>query len=103
MKECIVGLFAIDSHVINLRLRSQIGLVSQEPILFSTTIRQNIEHGLFNTAYQNLDPEKKFELVVQAAKMANAHGFIEQLPESYDTKVGERGFLLSGGQKQRVW
>ncbi len=51
---------------------------------------------------EHLDPEKKFELVRAAAEMANAAGFIEQLPQSWDTHVGERGFLLSGGQKQRV-
>lgn len=77
-------------------LRTQIGLVSQEPTLFATTIRGNIEHGLLNTQYEHLSAELRDRLVVWAAKQANAHDFIEKLPEKYETMVGERGFLLSG-------
>ena len=93
----------VDLRDLNLKwLRTQIGLVSQEPTLFSTDIRSNIAHGLINTPFQNASPEEREKLIIDAAKMANAHGFISQLPNGYDTMVGERGFLLSGGQKQRI-
>lgn len=92
----------INVRDLNLKwLRTQIGLVSQEPTLFATTISQNIEHGLINSVYENLEPEKKQELIVEAAKKANAHDFVSQLPNGYETMVGERGFLLSGGQKRK--
>jgi ATP-binding cassette, subfamily B (MDR/TAP), member 1 len=98
-----VRLDGVDLRELNLKwLRSQIGLVSQEPTLFSTTIRKNVEHGLVNTRHQNASPEEKFQLVKEACIKANADGFISKLPLGYDTVVGERGFLLSGGQKQRV-
>ncbi|KAN0063605.1 hypothetical protein ACQY0O_004053 [Thecaphora frezii] len=100
------GVVALDGHNLrdlNLRwLRTQIGLVSQEPTLFATDIRGNIAHGLINTVHEHAPEEEKERLVIEAAKMANAHGFISQLPEGYKTMVGERGFLLSGGQKQRI-
>ncbi|SPO30387.1 probable Leptomycin B resistance protein pmd1 [Ustilago trichophora] len=93
----------VDLRDLNLKwLRTQIGLVSQEPTLFSTDIRTNIAHGLINTPFQNASEEEREKLIVDAAKMANAHGFISQLPNGYSTMVGERGFLLSGGQKQRI-
>jgi ATP-binding cassette subfamily B (MDR/TAP) protein 1 len=57
-------------------LRSQIGLVSQEPVLFGTTIKKNIEAGLINTPFEYSSPEEKFELVKKAAEKANAHEFI---------------------------
>ncbi len=74
-------------------LRRQIGIVPQETILFSGTVAQNIAFG-----------QNKFDLleVEAAAKIANAHQFIEQLPEGYQTWMGERGMTLSGGQRQRV-
>lgn len=88
---------------LNLRwLRQQISLVQQEPVLFGTTIYENIRHGLIGTKYENADAEKQKGLIENAAKMANAHGFVSSLPEGYETNVGERGFLLSGGQKQRI-
>lgn len=88
---------------LNLRwLRQQISLVSQEPVLFSTSIFRNIQQGLIGTKYENADLEVQRELITGAAKMANAHNFVVGLPDGYETKVGERGFLLSGGQKQRV-
>lgn len=88
---------------LNLRfLRQQISLVSQEPTLFSTTIFGNIAHGLIGTPYEHIEDEKKMDLIVEAAKMSNAHDFITGLPEGYDTNVGDRGFLMSGGQKQRI-
>jgi ATP-binding cassette subfamily B multidrug efflux pump len=74
-------------------LRNQIGIVLQESTLFSGTIRENIAYGL---------PDAPLEDVIEAAKAAQAHVFIEELPEGYDTVVGERGVGLSGGQKQRV-
>jgi ATP-binding cassette subfamily B (MDR/TAP) protein 1 len=92
-----------DIQTLNLRwLRQQISLVSQEPILFGTTIYQNIRHGLIGTRFENESEEKIKDLIENAAKMANAHEFISILPEGYETNVGQRGFLLSGGQKQRI-
>ncbi|CDM28159.1 hypothetical protein DTO013E5_3927 [Penicillium roqueforti] len=92
-----------DIQTLNLRwLRQQISLVSQEPVLFGTTIYQNIRHGLIGTRFEHEPEEKVKELVENAAKMANAHDFIIALPEGYETNVGQRGFLLSGGQKQRI-
>ena len=73
-------------------LREQIGIVPQETMLFSTTVRENIRYGRLDATDEEL---------VQAAKDANAHEFIMQLPEGYDTKIGERGLNLSGGQRQR--
>jgi len=74
-------------------LRHNIGVVFQEPALFSGTIRENI-------AYAN--PNASHDDIVAAAKAANAHEFIEKLEDSYDTQIGERGLKLSGGQKQRI-
>ncbi|XP_039120572.1 putative multidrug resistance protein [Dioscorea cayenensis subsp. rotundata] len=74
-------------------LRSQMGLVSQEPALFATSIKENI---LFGKEDASMDE------VVAAAKASNAHNFISQLPQGYDTQVGERGVQMSGGQKQRI-
>ncbi|KAI0050297.1 P-loop containing nucleoside triphosphate hydrolase protein [Auriscalpium vulgare] len=99
----VVKLDGVDLKELNVKwLRTQIGLVSQEPTLFATTIRGNVEHGLINTPHQHASPEEKFELVKEACIKANADGFISKLPLGYDTMVGERGFLLSGGQKQRI-
>ncbi|KAL8973128.1 MAG: hypothetical protein Q9183_000148 [Haloplaca sp. 2 TL-2023] len=96
----------LDGHAIstlNLRwLRQQISLVSQEPTLFGTTIYGNIKHGLIGTRFEDASDDEQKELIVKAAKMANAHDFVTGLPEGYETNVGERGFLLSGGQKQRI-
>jgi len=98
-----VRLDGVDIRNLNLKwLRSQIGLVSQEPTLFATTIRGNVEHGLINTPHENASPDEKLQLVKEACIKANADGFISKLPLGYDTLVGERGFLLSGGQKQRI-
>ena len=83
-------------------LRSQIGLVSQEPVLFATTIKGNVAHGLIGTKFEFAPQEEKEALIKEACTKANADGFITKLPLGYDTLVGERGFLLSGGQKQRV-
>lgn len=100
------GKVLLDGHdvsTLNLRwLRQQISLVSQEPTLFGTTIHNNIQHGLIGTKWENSDAEVQKELIIMAAKMANAHDFVTGLPEGYETNVGDRGFLLSGGQKQRI-
>ncbi|KAK9276870.1 hypothetical protein L1049_006407 [Liquidambar formosana] len=74
-------------------LRSQMGLVNQEPVLFATSIKENILFGKEGAS---------MELVVSAAKAANAHDFIVKLPEGYETQVGQFGVQLSGGQKQRI-
>jgi ATP-binding cassette subfamily B (MDR/TAP) protein 1 len=81
-------------------LRNQIGLVSQEPVLFATTVAGNIEHGLIGSRFENETAEQKRARIIEAAKLANADGFITALPLGYDTLVGERAMLLSGGQKR---
>ncbi|ORY70091.1 P-loop containing nucleoside triphosphate hydrolase protein [Pseudomassariella vexata] len=92
-----------DISTLNLQwLRQHVSLVSQEPTLFGTTIYGNIRYGLIGTKHEKESDEKQRELVIEAAKKANAHDFISDLPEGYETNVGERGFLLSGGQKQRI-
>lgn len=101
--EGTVKLDGVDLKELNLKwLRSQIGLVSQEPTLFATTIKQNVAHGLINTVHENASDEEKMALIKEACIKANADGFISKLPLGYETMVGERGFLLSGGQKQRI-
>eukprot|EP01134_Creolimax_fragrantissima_P003938 CFRG3938T1 len=81
-----------------LSLRDQIGLVNQEPDLFKTSVRNNIAYGRMKCS----DVPVTQEMIEEAAKKANAHDFIMNLPEGYDTDVGERGSQLSGGQRQRV-
>eukprot|EP00735_Rhodelphis_limneticus_P010375 TRINITY_DN3110_c0_g1::TRINITY_DN3110_c0_g1_i1::g.3523::m.3523 TRINITY_DN3110_c0_g1::TRINITY_DN3110_c0_g1_i1::g.3523 ORF type:complete len:736 (+),score=195.13,sp/Q9NP78/ABCB9_HUMAN/41.68/0.0,ABC_membrane/PF00664.18/3.5e-57,ABC_tran/PF00005.22/2.4e-29,SMC_N/PF02463.14/1.5e-08,ABC_ATPase/PF09818.4/1.8e+03,ABC_ATPase/PF09818.4/0.0006,AAA_21/PF13304.1/30,AAA_21/PF13304.1/0.37,SbcCD_C/PF13558.1/0.07,DUF258/PF03193.11/0.021,AAA_16/PF13191.1/0.048,Zeta_toxin/PF06414.7/3e+03,Zeta_toxin/PF06414.7/0.22,Z len=76
-------------------LHQQMVLVGQEPVLYACSIEKNIVYGL-------ADHQWTREKVVQAAKLANAHNFIESMPDGYDTNVGERGTQLSGGQKQRI-
>ncbi|THH21388.1 hypothetical protein EW146_g137 [Bondarzewia mesenterica] len=99
----VVRLDGRDLKELNVKwLRSQIGLVSQEPTLFATTIKGNVAHGLINTPFEHISEEEKFKLIKEACVKSNADGFISKLPLGYDTMVGERGFLLSGGQKQRI-
>jgi len=91
------GRVIIDGHdirgvTIN-SLRSQIGIVLQETTLFGTTVRQNIAFGR---------PQASEAEIIEAAKSAQAHEFILEMPKGYDTRVGERGVTLSGGQKQRL-
>jgi ATP-binding cassette subfamily B protein len=74
-------------------LRQQISFVLQETLLFHAPIWENIAYGR---------PEANRAEIIQAAKLANAHEFIEKMPEGYDTMVGERGVTLSGGQRQRI-
>lgn len=91
------GRVAVDGHDVRAvtldSLRGQIGLVLQEATLFSGSIRENIAYGR---------PEASLDTVIAAAKAAQAHDFINELPAGYDTLVGERGVGLSGGQKQRL-
>ncbi|KAK2053089.1 hypothetical protein LY76DRAFT_650106 [Colletotrichum caudatum] len=72
-----------------------------EPVLFSDTIYNNVVHGLYGTPIDQMSKSEKRELVRQACVKAFADKFIEELPQKYDTRVGDRGALLSGGQKQR--
>jgi len=74
-------------------LRSQIGIIMQDTFLFSATIEENIQYG---------KPDATREEVIRAAKIARAHDFIMEMPDGYDTIIGERGMGLSGGQKQRI-
>lgn len=90
------GIFIDDIDIRDLKissLRSKIGIVSQESILFNGTIAENISFG---------KPDATKEEIIEAAKIANAHRFIEELENGYDTQIGERGNKLSGGQKQRI-
>ena len=94
------GRITIDGHdlkTVNVRWwRENIGVIGQEPVLFSTTIRENIRYG-----HPRLDEVSQKD-IEHAARQANAHDFITSLPNGYDTLVGERGAHLSGGQKQRI-
>jgi subfamily B ATP-binding cassette protein MsbA len=84
----------IDLRMIKIKsLRDKIGIVTQETILFNDTIRNNIAYGL---------EDCPIDKIIEAAKAANAHDFIMQLPNGYDTVIGERGMKLSGGQRQRI-
>merc|ERR1719387_611137 len=74
-------------------LRDQIGLVQQEPVLFAMSIEENIMYGSKICTHARVE---------QAARLANAHDFIQSLPQGYDAQCGERGVMLSGGQKQRI-
>jgi ATP-binding cassette subfamily B protein len=74
-------------------LRSAIGVISQDPFLFSATVRENIAFGRADATDEQVE---------EAARLAQAHEFIDRLPQGYDTVVGERGITLSGGQRQRL-
>uniref|UniRef100_A0A8C3S1K0 ATP-binding cassette sub-family B member 5 n=1 Tax=Chelydra serpentina TaxID=8475 RepID=A0A8C3S1K0_CHESE len=91
-----VLLDGINAKHLNIQwLRSQIGIVSQEPVLFDCSIAENIAYG-DNSRNVPLDE------IQEVAKAANIHSFIEELPEKYNTRVGDKGTQLSGGQKQRI-
>ena len=91
------GSIEVDGKKINeLRikgLRSMMSLVSQDPILFNSSVADNIAFG---------DTQPNMNKIIEAAKIANAHHFIEKMKNGYDSLIGERGSLLSGGQKQRL-
>ncbi|XP_062148336.1 putative ABC transporter B family member 8 [Alnus glutinosa] len=90
----VVRIDGVDIKSLQLKwIRGKMGLVSQEHALFGTSIKDNIRFGKLDATMDE---------VTAAAMAANAHNFIRQLPEGYETKVGERGGLLSGGQKQRI-
>ncbi|XP_048195905.1 ATP-dependent translocase ABCB1-like isoform X2 [Perognathus longimembris pacificus] len=92
--EGVVSIDGQDIRSINVRyLREIIGVVSQEPVLFATTIAENIRYGRENVTMDEIE---------RAVKEANAYDFIMELPQKFDTLVGERGTQLSGGQKQRI-
>nr|AAB22963.1 multidrug resistance/P-glycoprotein pump homolog {clone Eh mdr4} [Entamoeba histolytica, HM-1:IHSS, Peptide Partial, 113 aa] [Entamoeba histolytica] len=89
----------LDGHNIRFEysfLRSQIGMVGQEPVLFAESVMDNIRRGVPKGV------EVSNEQIYAAAKMANAHDFISAMPEGYNTMVGDRGAQISGGQKQRI-
>ncbi len=93
----IQGKISIDSYDLKevklFDLRSQMGIVPQETILFSGTVKENIAYGM---------PEASDEAIIKAAQISHAHEFILELPQKYSTLVGERGIKLSGGQRQRL-
>jgi ATP-binding cassette subfamily B (MDR/TAP) protein 1 len=95
--EPLSGTILLDGHDISgldcKWLRGQIGLVNQEPALFATSIRENILYGKGDATADDIN---------HAAKLSEAITFINNLPERYETQVGERGIQLSGGQKQRI-
>ncbi len=91
------GSIKIDGHDVRdltlASLRKQIGIVTQETILFNDTVRNNIAYG---------QPDVAQDAIVEAAKAALAHDFIQRLPDGYDTVIGEKGLRLSGGERQRL-
>ena len=93
----VKGKILIDGQNINdvsiRSLRNLMGIVTQETFLFNESVKNNIAYG---------DSQYPFEKIVEAAKTANAHNFIMEMPEGYDTMIGERGVKLSGGQRQRI-
>lgn len=95
--EITSGNISIDGHNIQdvtlASLREQIGIVPQETMLFSTTVRENIRYGRLDATDEEVE---------EAARAANADSFIRELPNGYDTSIGERGLNLSGGQRQRI-
>jgi ATP-binding cassette subfamily B protein len=91
------GSVEVDGHDVRdvtlTSLRREIGVISQDPFLFSSTVRENIAFGR---------PDATEEDIEEAARLAQAHEFIETLPQGYETVIGERGITLSGGQRQRI-
>jgi subfamily B ATP-binding cassette protein MsbA len=89
-----IAIDGVDTRDMSLRsLRSLMGIVTQDTILFNDTVKHNIAYGL---------EDCPLDEIVQAAKMANAHEFVSKLPDGYDTYIGDRGTQLSGGQRQRL-
>ena len=94
VQEGSVSIDGADVRTVTLAsLRREIGVIAQDPFLFSATVRENIAFGR---------PEATDEEIERAARLAQAHEFVELLPEGYDTVIGERGITLSGGQRQRI-
>ncbi|KAK8041047.1 ABC multidrug transporter [Apiospora phragmitis] len=99
------GMDRVDIQSLNLRwLREQMGLVRQQPVLFDTTIYENIRYGKvgYDPDDTQISGDALTEQITSAAKMANAHDFIMTLPDGYQTRVGENSTQISGGQKQRI-
>lgn len=100
------GEITLDGHKLtelNLQwLRTSMRLVQQEPTLFTGSIYQNVVDGLSGTAMVDLPEDEKRRLVQEACESSFAHDFVSELPNGYDTMIGERGASLSGGQKQRI-
>jgi ATP-binding cassette subfamily B protein len=93
-REGQIRIDGVDLRALKLRsLRDQISVVLQEPLLFSGTVAENIRYGRLDASNEE---------VIEAAKSAGAHDFIERLPQGYDTELGERGAQLSGGERQRI-
>jgi subfamily B ATP-binding cassette protein MsbA len=89
-----ISIDGIDLRAVELKsLRDKIGIVTQETILFNDTVRNNIAYGLEDCS---------MERIVEAAKAANAHNFITEMPKGYDSVIGERGVKISGGERQRL-
>lgn len=98
-----VSIAGIDIKDLNIRWwRGKIGLVMQEPFLFNESVFKNVAYGLTGTEWEHISDEEKLVMVKEACVEANAASFIEELPDMYETKVGEQGIKLSGGQKQRI-
>jgi subfamily B ATP-binding cassette protein MsbA len=94
VSEGAIYIDGIDIRKVTLKsLRNQIAIVTQEIILFNDTVKNNIAYGR---------PDVSDEEIIEAAKAANAHQFIVELPNGYDTVIGEQGVILSGGQRQRI-
>ncbi|MFT4889940.1 MAG: ATP-binding cassette subfamily B protein [Halobacteriales archaeon] len=97
--EGTVRIDGVDVREYGLRaLRQHVGIVEQNPYLFSGTVEENIGYGDLST----LDGDGLDERIVEAAEAAEAHEFVRDLPDGYDTQIGERGIKLSGGQRQRL-
>lgn len=100
------GEITLDGHKLtdlNLQwLRTSMRLVQQEPTLFTGSVYQNVVDGLSGTTMSDLPEEEKRRLVQEACESSYAHDFVSELPNGYDTMIGERGASLSGGQKQRI-
>ncbi|MBA3619542.1 MAG: ABC transporter ATP-binding protein [Acidothermales bacterium] len=97
LQDPVAGRVLVDGHDVRdltlTSVREQVSVVLQESVLFATTVRENIRYGR---------PDASDEEVEQAARLANAHGFVSGLPQGYDTEMSERGSTLSGGQRQRI-
>ncbi|KAL4785971.1 P-loop containing nucleoside triphosphate hydrolase protein [Aspergillus varians] len=98
-----ISLDGRDISQLNLKwLRTNVRLVQQEPVLFNGSVFENIANGLVGTRWETVSHEDQMQRVEEAAKLAFAHDFIQNLPQGYHTRIGERGGLLSGGQRQRI-
>jgi ATP-binding cassette subfamily B protein len=94
VQDGVVRIDGVDVRDLKLSdLRRSVGIVFEETFLFSSTIRSNIAFA---------DPDASDDAVLRAARLSGAHEFVSQLPDGYDTVIGERGFSLSGGQRQRI-